>query len=38
MRRTFIDTTNVGDTGWEPPLVDDDWHAICQAIYNGVGA
>ena len=21
---------------WEPPLVDEDWHAICQAIHKGV--
>ena len=34
--RSFIDTTNVGDKRWEPPLVDEDWHAICQAIYMGV--
>ena len=30
--RTFIDTTKVGDKRWGPPLVDEDWHAICQAI------
>ena len=35
--RIFIDTTNVGDKKrWEPPLVDGDWHAICQAIFQGV--
>ena len=35
--RTFIDTTNVGDKKrWGSPLVDEDWHAICQAIYGGV--
>ena len=35
--RTFIDTTNVGDKKrWEPPLVDEDWHAVCQAIFQGV--
>ena len=33
--RTFIDTTNVGDNRWRPPLVDADWHAACQAIYEG---
>ena len=27
MPRTFVNTTNVGDTGWGPPLVDEDWHA-----------
>ena len=31
MLRTFIDTTNVGKTA---PLVDEDWHAISQAIYK----
>ena len=34
--RTFIDPTNVGDKRWRPPLVDEDWHAICQAIDKGV--
>ena len=32
---TRIDTTNVGDSRWGPPLVDEDWHAICQAIHKG---
>ena len=36
MLRTFIDTTDVGDSGWGPPLIDEDWHAICQAIFQGV--
>ena len=22
------DTTNVGNKRWEPPVVDEDWHAI----------
>ena len=34
--RTFIDTSNVGDQRWRPPLVDADWHALCQTIYQGV--
>ena len=34
--RSFIDVTNVGDKRWGPSLVDDDWLAICQAIYKGV--
>ena len=38
--RTFIDTTNVGDSrrgsSRKPPLVDEDWHAICQTINKGV--
>ena len=37
MLRAFINTTNVGDSGWGPPLVDEDWHAVSQAIYMGVG-
>ena len=28
--------TNVGNSRWEPPLVDEDWHDICQAIDKGV--
>ena len=31
--RTCIDTSNVGDQRWEPPLIDADWHAFCQAIF-----
>ena len=36
MLRTSIDTTNEGDNRWAPPLVDEDWYAICQAIFKGV--
>ena len=25
MLRTFMDTTTVGDSAWEPTLVDEDW-------------
>ena len=35
MLRTFIDATNVGDSRWEAPLVDEDWHAMCQAMCAG---
>ena len=35
--RSFIDTTNVRNKRWEgAQLVDEDWHASCQAIYKGV--
>ena len=36
MLRTFIDTVQVEAGRWEPPLADEDWHAICHAIYKGV--
>ena len=36
MSRTFTDTTNVGTSRWEPPVVDEDWHAIGQASGRGV--
>ena len=36
VNRTFIDTTNAGNLRWGPPLVDEDWHAICQAIFQAV--
>ena len=36
MLRSFIDTTSVGDRRWSPPLVDEERHAMCQAIYYGV--
>ena len=35
MLRSFVDTTAVRDR-WGPHLVDEDWHAICQAIFKGV--
>ena len=35
VRRTFIDTTNRGRS-IGVPLVDVDWHAFCQAIYQGI--
>ena len=34
--RTFINTTNVGNKRWSAPLVDEDWHALCQAMFHGV--
>ena len=34
--RTFHDTTDVGDSRCSPRLVDKDWHAICEAIFQGV--
>ena len=33
MLRTLL---TVEDSRWGPPLVDEDWHAICQAIFQGV--
>ena len=36
MLRTFTDTRKVGDNRCGPPLVDEDWHAPCQAIFQGV--
>ena len=34
--RTFNDTTDMGDSRCRPRLVDKDWHAVCQAIFQGV--
>ena len=36
MLRTFIDATDVGDRRRGATLVDEDWHATCQAIFQGV--
>ena len=37
MLRTFVDTTNVErDSRCEPPIVNEVWYAVCQAIYKGV--
>ena len=35
-QRTSINTINVGDSSWRSSLVDEDWHAISQAIFKGV--
>ena len=32
----FINTKHTKFERWEPPLVDADWHAFCQAIYKGI--
>ena len=34
--RTFFKTTKAGDLRWRPPLVEEDRHAICQAIFQAV--
>ena len=34
--RIFIDTTKVRSKRWRPPPVEEDWHAVCQAIFQGV--
>ena len=36
MQRSFINTAKVEAGRWGPPLVDEDWHAVCQAIYKAV--
>ena len=28
----FIDTTAAGEKRWEPPLLNEDWHAFCQGV------
>ena len=38
MLRTFINTIRVEVGPWGPPVVDEDWHAVCQAICMGVEA
>ena len=34
--RSFINAATVGGSRWRLPLVDEDWHAICQTIHKGV--
>ena len=34
--RSFNNTASVGASRWSPPLVDEDWHAMCPAICKGV--
>ena len=35
-QRVFIDTEHIEFERWGPPLVDADWHALCQSIYKGI--
>ena len=35
-QRAFINTEHIEFERWGPPLVDADWHAFCQAIYEGI--
>ena len=35
MPHLFINTIHVRGS-WEPPLVDEDWHTVCQAICKGI--
>ena len=34
--KACINIDLIEDDRWEPPLVDADWHAFCQAIYKGI--
>ena len=34
--RSFNNTASVGASRWRPPLVDEDWHAMCPATCKGV--
>ena len=34
--RAFINTDHNKFDRWGPPLVDADWHALCQAIHQGI--
>ena len=36
VQKDFVDTTKMDNHRWRPPLVDEDWHALCQAVYVGV--
>ena len=35
VQRMFINTSSVGDRRWSP-LMEEDWHSICQAIFLGI--
>ena len=35
-QRAFTNTEHIEFERWGPPLVDADWHAFCQAIYNKI--
>ena len=34
--KAYIDVDHVKPERWEPPLVDADWYAFCQALYKGI--
>ena len=31
-----INVDHIAKWRWGPPLVDDDWHAFCQALYKRI--
>ena len=35
-QNSCIDVDHIVQDRWGPPLVDADWHAFCQAIYEGI--
>ena len=34
--KSCINVDHVAKERWRPPLVDADWHAFCQALYEGI--
>ena len=34
--KAYIDVDHIKKERWEPPLVDADWYAFCQALYKGI--
>ena len=34
--KSCINIDHIEDDRWRPPLVDADWHALCQAVYPGI--
>ena len=34
--KACINVDRIEDDRWEPPLIDADWHAFCQAMYKGI--
>ena len=34
--KACVNVNPIEEKKWGPPLVDADWHAFCQAIYEGI--
>ena len=35
-QKSCVNVDHIAQDRWGPPLVDADWHAYCQAVYNGI--
>ena len=34
--KSYVNVDHIANERWGPLLVDDDWHAFCQALHKGI--